>query len=682
MELIYKIPKLVRFLVIGVLANLLICTIMRVIFYAVFRTSSDVIIPYPLIVKAFYMGLRFDLRLVLIAYFPILLFGWIKPVYMFKKFSWKNIWLFYSLFVFKLLLLLYIIDFFYYDYLETRMDATILRFAYNPLISLNMILESYPIFRLILLFIIIVGLYWYGLRFIFIKIYNSNSLNFGKKWKKALFVFIFAICYLFGIYGKFELYPLRWSEAFFSTNTFVSSLTLNPILFFYDTFKNKEAKYDVKKVKKYYDMMADYLGVEKKDKENLNFVRAVDFPKKSDKPNVVIFLLESFAYYKTGISGNPLNPSPNFDELANHGLLFKRYYTPHGGTARSVFTAVTGIPDIELVETSSRNPLIVDQHTIIDDFKDYDKYYFLGGSANWGEIRGLLLHNIKGLKLFEEGSYSSPNIDVWGISDLDLFKEANSVFKKKKEKPFFAIIHTSGNHRPYTIPKDNDNFEIKEISKEKAVKYGFRSPAAFNSYRFMDHSIGIFMKLAKKEDYFKNTVFVFIGDHGLYRNADHMHPSEKKLLLNKYHVPLSIYAPWLIKSGRHYDKVVSEVDLLPTIASLISESYINSTFGRNLLNEKDYAPNYAFTILHKGNPEIGLIGNEFYFLMNGDGANKRLHKIYSDKPEENVINEFPDTADKMERLLGGIYETAKYIRYHNSSERVNELYKTYYKKAD
>ena len=92
-------------------------------------------------------------------------------------------------------------------------------------------------------------------------------------------------------------------------------------------------------------------------------------------------------------------------------------------------------------------------------FKDHRKFYFLGGSASWANIRGLLANNIPGLEIYEEGSYTSPRVDVWGISDLSLFEEANDVLKNSDE-PFFAIIQTSGNHRPYTIPEDNKGFKI------------------------------------------------------------------------------------------------------------------------------------------------------------------------------------------------------------------------------
>ena len=147
----------------------------------------------------------------------------------------------------------------------------------------------------------------------------------------------------------------------------------------------------------------------------------------------MIVLLESFAAYKTGSFGNPLDPTPRFDALAREGTLYTRFFTPTWGTARSVWATVTGLPDVETDLTATRNPLLVSQNSILNDFTGYEKLYFLGGSLNWANIRGLLAANIAGLRLFEEGSFSAPRVDVWGISDLDLFEEANRVFTRHRQ---------------------------------------------------------------------------------------------------------------------------------------------------------------------------------------------------------------------------------------------------------
>ena len=661
-----KLPRLFRFLLISVSVNLLIFTAMRVVFWRVFN-DPNYVIAYPILLKSFYIGLKFDLRLALLIHLPILLLAWIKGVNIFNTTLGKRLWGEYLIAVNAIILLFYFTDFGHYAYLGNRMDATILRFLYNPQISFQMVWESYPVFGFIALFATFMLIYGFFIKWIILKFEQSEMIAFTK-WKKIITVALSVFIYLFGIYGKFSYYPLRWSDAFFSNHSFVSAISLNPVLYLFDTLKNREVKYDIDKVRKYYDTVAAYLGVMNRDKDRFNFIRIKEKEDTETKrPNVVIVFLESFAYYKTSFSGNPLNPTPNIYDIANDSLLFTRFYTPHGGTARSIFTTITGMPDVELIKTSSRNPLVVSQHTIINAFEGYEKFYFLGGSLNWAEMRGLLSHNLPGLHVYEEGSYSSPRADVWGISDLHLFEEANWVLREVRDKPFFAIIQTSGNHRPYTIPEDNRGFQLLSANEDDAVKYGFESVAGFNAIRFMDHSIKFFLEAAEKDDYLNNTIFVFFGDHGSGRRHPlHMHKAEEQLKLTKYHVPLIIYAPGLIKEGKIYDKVASEVDILPTIAGITSIPYVNSTLGRDLLDERFDGNWYAFTIRHWQVPYIGLISDQFYFLISADGTNKRLHQYYSDDPTNNIVDEFPEVAANMEQLCRGIYETVNYMRYHNS----------------
>jgi len=387
---------------------------------------------------------------------------------------------------------------------------------------------------------------------------------------------------------------------------------------------------------------------------------------------VVIVIVESLAYYKTSISGNPLNPTPFFKELADQGYLFNRFYTPHTGTARSVFTTITSLPDIELNGTSSRNPLIVDQHTVINDFKGYEKFYFLGGSTSWGNIRGILQKNITGLHVYEEGHYTSPVIDVWGISDLDLFKEANKVFEQQTE-PFFAIVQTSGNHRPYTIPEDNDGFEVKQFDEKEIKRYGYGSLAELNAYRFMDHAVKRFIDLVKESHYGNNTLFVFYGDHGLPGSAEHRPFNEQPsgYDLGSNHVPFIIWSPGLIKTPKVFDTVASETDVLPTLASLSGNSYRISTIGRDLFDPRYDDQRYAFKISHFKNPPISLIGKDYYFKTRADGSEAGLYSMSATSERVDLSETYPEIRKKMEALTHGIYETTKYMVHHNKKETNN-----------
>jgi phosphoglycerol transferase MdoB-like AlkP superfamily enzyme len=270
--------------------------------------------------------------------------------------------------------------------------------------------------------------------------------------------------------------------------------------------------------------------------------------------------------------------------LVNYAIkafFFDRCFTPAYGTARGVWATITGIPDVESPGTASRNPNAVNQHTIINDL-GYNNFYFLGGSASWANLRGLLVNNIPDLKLYEQGSYKSGEIDVWGISDKNLFLEANKVLKEQT-KPFFAVIQTADNHRPYTIPgEDKASFTLKSFPLDTLHKYGFDSNEEMNAFRFTDFGYQKFMEAAQKEKYFDNTIFVFIGDHGIRGNAKDMFPvvwTEQGLTCE--HVPLLFYWPKFLPPKKIHD-VCSQVDILPTAASLAKLNYSNTTFGRGV----------------------------------------------------------------------------------------------------
>ena len=423
-----------------------------------------------------------------------------------------------------------------------------------------MVWQTYPVVTLILLIIICVVLL-YGLIIRWFK-KMQLSLYRGKGFSKFLIGIVFASIVGIGIFGRLNQYPLRWSDAFAFHDDFKANLSLNPIQSFLSTLQFRNSTYNIKKVKEYYPLMVSYLGIQKPDSATLNFKRTFSPSSAGTTPNVVVVICESFSAYKSSMWGNPLNTTPYFNEMCKNGIFFDRCFTPAYGTARGVWAVITGIPDVEYPNTASRNPSAVDEHTIINDYKGYDKFYFIGGSLSWANIRGLLTNNIDGLHMYEQEDYKANTIDVWGISDKRLFLAANDVLKKET-KPFVAVIQTADNHRPYTIPgEDKSKFEIKKYPTDSLKKFGFESNDEFNAFRYTDFSFQTFIEAAKKEKYFNNTIFVFVGDHGISGDAGNMFPKAWNIDgLTTQHVPLLFYAPSLLAPQR-IDRTCSQVDLV------------------------------------------------------------------------------------------------------------------------
>ena len=231
-------------------------------------------------------------------------------------------------------------------------------------------------------------------------------------------------------------------------------------------------------------------------------------------------------------------------------------------------------------KSSTRDPFAIKQNIFLNQLQGYNKHFFMGGSANWGDINGFLNNNLDDIIIHDEDSYDIPETNAWGISDYHLLQETHAVLLKETQ-PFISLVLTAGHHRPYTIPDNINGFEKSGFTPEHK-KYNFGEDE-FYSFKFMDFSLGEFMENARGANYFENTLFVVFGDHGSF--GHHLNKSHGDLTIHEYHVPLIFYGPGLNILPSTYKKVSSEIDIFPTIFSLLNIPYENSSIGRNIFSD-------------------------------------------------------------------------------------------------
>ena len=650
---------------------LTIMTILRFVFVASFTAPS---LHQGALKAAYVLGLRYDLRYVSIVILLLFLLSFIKPIHPFntqlgKKIA-MGIWMTFSAFI----IVFYATDFVHYAYVHQRLNASILSYLDNATISLQMMWQSYPI----LLIVAIIALTLFLLYKLVQTTYKMTSKrsNPSNKLQNFILHLLFFFILVYSIIGNVVYsggqYPLRWSDAYSLGSDYNANVALNPMQSFFSSLSFRSSKINMNLIKNNYAVISDYLDLskEEQDAQSYHFSRVV-VPKLNDTispkiKNVVLVICESFSAYKSSVMGNPLNATPYFNQMRKHGVFFNRAFSPAYGTARGVWAAITGTPDILEGKTSSRNPLAVDQHTILADFKNYEKYYFLGGSTSWANIRGVLTNNILDLKIYEQGKYQSSEINVWGISDKNLFLEANKTLSNNT-KPFFAIIQTADNHRPYTIPdEDLKVFKKINVAKDSLLKYGFENNDEYNAFRYTDYCFEQFIEAAKKEKYFDNTLFVFIGDHGIKGDAGNMLPkSFTEQGLTNMHVPFLFYAPKILPA-KEYGVPVSQLDVMPSIASLCNIPYTNTTMGKNVFNLINKSNNNTIFLYDDFNQQIGVLNNQYYF---GYQLKNPSKGIFESVVDNNKITN--DSAAKQMRILTEtIYETSKYMLINNQKSKV------------
>jgi phosphoglycerol transferase MdoB-like AlkP superfamily enzyme len=662
-----KIPNYIKYIFTNVFFLFIFIAFFRGIFYFFFAPLDNV--SSPEIQKAILLGLRFDLKLAILTFFPLAIFVLITNHNFFKRLIHQRIAAIYIAISYFILTLFYLFDFGYYEYLAIRLNASSLRFLSNFKISFQVLIESYPVYKGVF-GLAVLGFISYKYAALIFNTFNNGYQKITNKLKAVYFIFTFLIL-SFGVFNSITHYPLRWSEAFFSKNNAVNQFTLNPILYFFDSFAFRSEGVNIEEFKNYYPVIAKHLDL---PQDTVNFEKKVTFENPyKEKPNVIFVMLESTGTAPMSFYGNPLNSTPKMDSIIKESLSFSKFYVHKPGTAGSVFASITGLPDIEDVKTASRNPLIINQRIIFDQFDGYEKSYFIGGSANWANIRGVFQSNIKNLKIYEEGSFEEEDrADVWGIDDYDLFKEADKKLKKlhEKGKPFITYIQTATNHMPFTVPNRKESFTPileNEIDENTLLKGGFRSLGQLNGIRYLDFNVARFLKRTKESGYYDNSIFVFFGDHrGGMKKLNFLENNEDDLGIQVHHVPFFIHAPKYIKP-QIVDKYAKLIDIFPTATSLAKINYTNYTLGRDLLDSTSINTAAFVYIQSKGEKAVGVLKDNFYFEKTNISKKTGLYSLQAKTVEDIQYNK-PAIAKQMDSLLSAYYHTTKYLYFNNKKK--------------
>ena len=204
MLFLQRIPKLLRWIFSVVFFLLIVMTISRFLIYWKFNPPGKAFSG-----SAFIMGFRFDARIVCVVGLMMILLCAIPRLNPFKNYKAKYFWNIFIPVLFLIMVFVFAIDFYHFDYLHQRLNATVLNYLQDAGISFNMMWQSYPLLKisigLILLFLLA--------RFIFGRslAHYQQLDSFYKRKGRLLYVVSFLLFGVF-IFGKIGQFPLRWRD--------------------------------------------------------------------------------------------------------------------------------------------------------------------------------------------------------------------------------------------------------------------------------------------------------------------------------------------------------------------------------------------------------------------------------------------------------------------------------------
>jgi phosphoglycerol transferase MdoB-like AlkP superfamily enzyme len=596
------------------------------------------------------IGFLFDLGTVSFFAIPYLLYLLIIPKKLYGTLFDRII----TYFAYSLGLTIFLFSFFaeftFWEEFQRRFNfiaVDYLIYTYEVVSNIN---ESYPIPLLVgaILAILVLLLYLTKRKGVFRTTFTSET---GFKEKLLPAAIIIGVALIFGFF-------VQNKDAEFSENRYNDELAKAGIYSFFAAFQNNELSYtefyntiEVSEAFQRVNTTFINSGDEMKSPGEKSIYRTVhsrdSLPQQ--KPNIVFIFIESLSAKYLNSFGSTLNITPVLDSLANESLFFTNLFATGTRTVRGMEAVTLSIPPTpgrSIVKRENNRELF----TIGEIFKQqgYSRNFFYGGDGYFDNMNTFfggngfdIIDRGRGFLLDSRVKTTRTNIEdeevtfenAWGVADADIYSKVIKEADKAHEsgKPFFDFVMTTSNHRPYTYPEGTIDIP-SGTGREGAIKY-------------TDYAIGEFLKTARTKPWYENTVFVIMADHCASSAG------RQELDVQNYHIPALIYNLKGVPSEK-IQKLSSQIDMFPTLFSLLNWKYDSNLFGVDIRSmkpsdERAFIGNYR---------KLGLLKDDKVMVL---GDQKKSH-FYSWDRSTNELTALPQDALFLKETIAH-YQVADYL---------------------
>jgi phosphoglycerol transferase MdoB-like AlkP superfamily enzyme len=478
----------------------------------------------------------------------------------------------------------------------------------------------------------------------------TRNIPDRRSWIMQAVYFLVCMALMFvGIRGRTGLSTINWGVAYIGQNHFLNQLGLNGIYTLGKAFAEEENDCRLT----YLPESQRYPFVDFRD--GLDTVRAMlDQPgdewlqpdrsilrltKQAEKdwgfrPNVVIVLMESWSGRNTGCLGSSRGLTPHFDTLAQHGILFDRFYATGTRTNYGMPGVICSFPSLPgrsvMTRYNARHPFVALSEILHD--RGYYNGFAYGGDLVFDNTIGFFrTKNFD--RLYGDDYFGKENVfGKWGIPDHVVFHEVVALVDSLP-RPFQVTILTLSNHEPFDLPDSSVQkyFDTSDSSK------------IYNAQAYADLALGKFISEFKKRPEFDSTIFVFTADHAKFRGgALALDPKD-------FYVPLLIYSPALLgDSGERVHKVGGQTDILPTLMGILGGDYTHASWGRDLLRLTP--DDSGFAIMNVAE-RIAMMETDYFYLEELGVSTGLFEARTIETTPRDVKAAHPEIYDRMQRRL-------------------------------
>lgn len=490
----------------------------------------------------------------------------------------RNILYFITLFLYVLLIIFNAVsEYFFWNEFGVRYNFIAVDYLIYTNEVIGNIMESYPVIPLFsAIFALTTAITW----FIFKKT-KQELLDLPNFKQKLILLGTFLV--LCGL----SLVFIPKLDSVKTKNTFAQEIQANGFPKFYKAFTQKELDYF-----QFYPTMDGNLAEQNflKQFQPPVLARTISPEHPELKKNVVLISIESLSADFLAHYGNTQKITPFLDSLATKSLMFTNLYATGNRTVRGLEALTLCIPPTagESIIKRENNKNKFTTGSVFKS-KGYDVKFLYGGYSYFDNMEDFYEGN--GYEIVDRNDFTPEEItfaNVWGVSDEDMAKKAIEVMNQeaKSGKPFFNHWMTVSNHRPFTYPEGRIDIPGTAKSRDGGVKY-------------TDYSLRKFFEMAKKQDWYKNTIFIIVADHCASSAG------KTELPLDKYRIPGMIFSEGFI-APRQFNQLMSQIDIMPTLFGLLNFKYQSKFLGQDVFSGSFQPKAYVATY-----QDLGLIKDNY-----------------------------------------------------------------------
>ena len=385
------------------------------------------------------------------------------------------------------------------------------------------------------------------------------------------------------IRGGVTVSTMNVSYAYFSDRMFLNHAAINPVFNFmyslrkYDDFASQYQFYDKEEAEKVFNQLRagnhEQYGTEATDDgvgdvvdplQEHSLKNSVPQLLNVERPNIILFMLESFSYDVVLDS----TVAPNMSRFAKEGVLFENFYANSFRTDRGIVSILSGYPAhptaaILKYPNKTESLPTIPKSLRQKGYVNQSMYY--GGDIFFANMRSYIV-GANGIQdiVSDKDFPIKERLTKWGVPDKLLFDRVfRDITGTKQQEPFFKAILTLSSHEPFDVPVTT-----------------FDAPF-LNSINYTDECIGNFVSGLQKTDLWDNTLIVFIADHAMQSYPQGADNYERV----RFKIPM-IWIGGALKQSLVVSDYGSQNDLSATLLSQLKIDYSDFEFSKDMLNPK------------------------------------------------------------------------------------------------